>query len=345
MRARSKLVWSAAALLAGLALAEAVARFAVAEEPGQPRIEGEVVVRSDDPELRFENRPGAEQCIVYPGAPGSPERRVVAHVNAQGRRGRLAAPAPAPGVLRIAAVGDSHTFGHGVADDEAWPAVLERELAAAGRPVEVLNCGVNGYDAEQVFASLAKRVQPCAPDLVVYGFFCNDVAVAGLAPVSRAALDPLPAESSAGTGILGRLRAHSRLVDLVAMTFERRARWTRWADAQAQLYDEHSEGWPRLRAALRRARERTEAGGARFVVLLYPLLVPARTGLISTPAHRKLSEFCASEGIPCLDLEPFFAGLDLDALRVHPLDMHAGPEAHRIVGAALARWLRETGRI
>jgi len=293
-------------------------------------------VRSSDPELRFENQPGAEQCLVYPEAGGQGERRVLAHVNAQGWRGRTIAPAREPGVLRIAALGDSHTFGHGVADDEPWPAVLERELARAGTRVEVLNAGVNGYDAGQEFALLEKRVLPLEPDLVVYGFFCNDLVRPP--PAAQAGVD-------APSGLSTWLCAHSRFAELIAAALERRAREAAWAAAQARIWDEDSDSWTQLSAAILHARERAQSGGARFAVLLFPLLVPGPSGLISTAAHRRMAQLCAAEQIPCLDLEPCFSGMDLDSLRVHPLDMHAGVEAQHIAGAALARWLRETGQL
>ncbi|MDP9264099.1 MAG: hypothetical protein M3O85_07255, partial [Acidobacteriota bacterium] len=52
---------------------------------------------------------------------------------------------PAPGVLRVAAIGDSFTMGWGAEDDQTYPArlqvLLQQEL---GRPIEVLNAGVGG---------------------------------------------------------------------------------------------------------------------------------------------------------------------------------------------------------
>jgi acyl-CoA thioesterase-1 len=47
-------------------------------------------------------------------------------------------------MIRILALGDSLTEGYCLASDEAFPAVLQRALAARGRAVEVVNAGVSG---------------------------------------------------------------------------------------------------------------------------------------------------------------------------------------------------------
>jgi lysophospholipase L1-like esterase len=87
-------------------------------------------------------------------------------------------PPRAPGVFRIAAFGDSLTYGEGVAAEEAWPAVLERELGAEHR-VEVLNLGVSGSESEDILR-LAERLLPSIePDLVLYGVCLNDFLPSG----------------------------------------------------------------------------------------------------------------------------------------------------------------------
>ena len=42
---------------------------------------------------------------------------------------------------RIAVVGDSVAMGHGVDDEQAWPALLAGELSSRGQPTDVLNAG------------------------------------------------------------------------------------------------------------------------------------------------------------------------------------------------------------
>jgi acyl-CoA thioesterase-1 len=54
-----------------------------------------------------------------------------------------AAPAPALPPL-VVFLGDSLTAGLGLAESEAWPAVVGAELAAEGIPIRVVNAGVSG---------------------------------------------------------------------------------------------------------------------------------------------------------------------------------------------------------
>ena len=60
---------------------------------------------------------------------------------------------------QIVALGHSAVRGH-VAEDEMWPAVLERMLRARGSQVHVINAGVNGETTAEELA----RVDSAVPD-------------------------------------------------------------------------------------------------------------------------------------------------------------------------------------
>ena len=93
---------------------------------------------------------------------------------------RRATPLPprSPEVFRIAAFGDSLTYGEGVAAEETWPSVLERELARDHR-VEVLNLGVSGSQSEDILHFAERLLPVLAPDLVLYGVCLNDFLPSG----------------------------------------------------------------------------------------------------------------------------------------------------------------------
>jgi len=104
------------------------------------------------------------------------EFEVTVHTNALGLRGAPARTEKAPGTFRILVLGDSFAFGFGVADDEAFPAVLGRLLPPPPgfERVEVLNAGVAGWSADQYWLFLEARGFALAPDLVLLAPTEND---------------------------------------------------------------------------------------------------------------------------------------------------------------------------
>jgi lysophospholipase L1-like esterase len=131
-----------------------------------------------DRDLFYRLRPGLSVPLTDVLAPpGIRERtRWTLRTNGKGFPGREAAYGPHPGTYRIVALGDSSTFGWGVEAEEAYPAVLERELRGrhpAAR-VEVVNLGVCGYSSFQGRILLEREGLRYEPDLVVISYGSND---------------------------------------------------------------------------------------------------------------------------------------------------------------------------
>jgi lysophospholipase L1-like esterase len=125
--------------------------------------------RSDVPGLVYELAPGARGS--YAGMP--------IEINALGMRGPETTREKPRETFRIAALGDSLTFGYGVRAEESWPAALERALAEDpalldGRRPEVLNMGVSGYGTRDEALVLEHKALALDPDLVIVGYFLND---------------------------------------------------------------------------------------------------------------------------------------------------------------------------
>jgi hypothetical protein len=120
-----------------------------------------------DPVLGWTLRPGLEAW--YTG-----EGRGLVKVNRAGMRDRDH-PVEKPGnVYRIAVLGDSYAEARQVAAEEAFWAVLPKELErcrfADGKKVEVLNFGISGYGTAQELAVLESRALAYQPDLVLLQF-------------------------------------------------------------------------------------------------------------------------------------------------------------------------------
>ena len=87
---------------------------------------------------------------LKPNATGYFQRQIPARTNAHGHRGRPVAEEKPEGTFRILVLGDSFTAGANVAEESAYPQVLERRLnEVAARPVEVVNTGVGGWEPFQ----------------------------------------------------------------------------------------------------------------------------------------------------------------------------------------------------
>jgi len=103
---------------------------------------------------------------------------VPVHINNLGFRDpRDYALAKGPHTFRILFLGDSVTFGHSVAFEHTYPLLLEQRLKAWRPEVDwqVWNLGVPGYNTSQELAHLQEVGPRFAPDLVIVGFFENDL--------------------------------------------------------------------------------------------------------------------------------------------------------------------------
>ena len=81
------------------------------------------------------------------------------------RGGGRRAPDAGDGPLRLLAVGDSFTLAAQVDEAEAWTTRLGALLTErGGRPVEVLNAGVDAYGTAQAAGRLDRLAEPTGAD-------------------------------------------------------------------------------------------------------------------------------------------------------------------------------------
>jgi predicted small integral membrane protein len=82
-----------------------------------------------------------------------------------------------PNTFRILVLGDSVTFGHGSLSEHTYPYLTEQALKAWRPDIDwqVWNAAVPGYNTSQELAHLLEVGDRFRPDLVVVGFFENDL--------------------------------------------------------------------------------------------------------------------------------------------------------------------------
>jgi hypothetical protein len=118
-----------------------------------------------DPELGY--RMAADQRSYTHDAPVA--------TNSLGLRDGSYAPQATAGTLRVLALGDSQTFGNGLALADTWPKQLETGLAAGPGRWQVINAGLAGSNTWQHERMLVRLHRAYRPQFAVVGFYVNDV--------------------------------------------------------------------------------------------------------------------------------------------------------------------------
>jgi lysophospholipase L1-like esterase len=226
-----------------------------------------------------------------------------------------------PGDRLVAALGDSLTFGWGVAPGDTWPSRLERLLRARcpESPAAVLNAGIGNSNTAMQRARYERLVRPLRPDWVVLGWFVNDA-------------EPAPAPSD------NPLLWRSALAGLVSTRLRQGAE-VRLRDYRAYyggLHDERRPGWIAMRRALRELGASLSAdGSAATLVLLPELHVPRDFGPFAGVYARVAAE-AREAGFEVIDPSPAFPPGPGGRFWVSPTDAHPNAAAQRLFAEAVA---------
>lgn len=129
--------------------------------------------------------------------------RVINTSNSQGINSdhEFVTPKP-PSIFRIAALGDSFTYGLHVNTPDAWPNYLERYLneqcRSAHMSFEVVNMGVPGYDMVYEYERYRLRGVQFDPDLILWMFIINDFTDINefMTPIARKVHKQMAAENT-----------------------------------------------------------------------------------------------------------------------------------------------------
>jgi lysophospholipase L1-like esterase len=307
-------------------------------------------LRPDRPWL-YGLRPGARVALDGQGG-------LVYEVNADGFRDRRYAKRASADHFRILVLGDSLTFGYGVALDETYPKRMEAELAGAA---EVLNFGVGGYNPYNEAALFADVGVGYEPDLVLVQFCGNDLGDPTrhfdaqtrlhLRAIPDAAFPDPAQRRERASPALARALGLCRRLRLCALVDDA---WMRVrsveADPRAELAalrapDALPEGRVRdwlagLYAELARGAAAIDAG---FAVLAFPLRAQVE-GELSDRLQGQLVALGAERGWQTLDLLPAFRAARGAGEEPLFLDLwHPSAEGHRVAARAILAELARRG--
>ncbi len=277
-----------------------------------------------------------------------PERvaflRAHVHRNSEGFRDREFSPAPAPGVHRILAVGDSFTFGSGVPRvEDTWPRVLESRLVAAGEAAEVLNLAVPGTGTSFQRDLLLRKGYRLRPERIVIGFVPNDPEPPGVnrEVVPSRLFVPLIPWRSVDTTMTRASYLYAWLRKKKNQVLERLGRKETYDEYVRSLYRPGPD-WDSFAADARGLVADARERGIAVTVALFPMF----HDLEHDPFARETAmaaEVFRGAGADVIDLMDAYRGRPTSELWISPTDAHPDESAHRLAGEAIARRLLATG--
>jgi len=239
-----------------------------------------------------------------------------------------------PGVLRVLMLGDSHTEGYTVNDDETVAALLGKDL---GREVEVISLGVAGYSTDQEYLSYLAAGRSYSPDIVTLQFCSNDIDFntsdsywRGSKPLfkrygNQLLLTGVPVSDSKAAGLFPEFLVHS----VATFTFlESMARGIS-ISARKSLGLDRTESWTVTGMLIGKIASAVRSDGASL--LCY------NVNCEETSVDARLREILKAQGVPYIDIS--------DAYTVDTQDLwvsgHWNTLGQRRVADALLPLLKE----
>jgi lysophospholipase L1-like esterase len=226
---------------------------------------------------------------------------------------------------RVLVLGDSTTFGWGVAQEKTYPKVLEQMLndrppAGKWRHFEVINTGIGNYNTSQEVAYFHDRGYRFQPDMVLLGFFIND-----------AEETPRPAGNW-----VSRESCFYTFLTSVGDVFLRRMNWRPgYRDYYSALYEEGQPGWVECQRALKDLADTCRGQRIALHVLIIPELHHLGSAYEFRDVHDKVKRILAAQGVPVIDLLDSFPADHPETFWVSLGDPHPNEKACQIIAQRL----------
>jgi len=297
-----------------------------------------------------------------------PEFNVQVQINGAGfRQDENVAPDRPPGRRRILLIGDSFTFGQGVASSERFGDKL-----SAGLPgVEVVNMGLSGTGTDQQLLLYQRDGLRYRADLVLLCYMTENIqrnaTTARRQPDGRMVPKPkfelsggrlvltnvpVPRESPEARGAVPSERRHSiglpipfkQYLDAHSAGY-RLVRSRLGGVVRGLLgrriepfveYDDSRLEWQLTASIIREFAKMAAANHSRFVLVIVPPAECVYEPEVGDRPHRMLQELAKKERIAVIDLLPAFRAAAKQRLPLYyPLDSHWTPGGHAVAAEAI----------
>lgn len=252
-----------------------------------------------------------------------------AKLNSSGFRDRDFSLDKPANVFRVLAIGDSMTWGEGVKSiEDLYTEVLEKKLnrGPAGMKFEVLNMSRRGWNAAQYLGALTKTGMAYQPDIVVIGFYINDIELN---------------KSNRPRQLFSTSKVHQALAKMSYLYWYSYSAFCKiryrkeMLDYFLSYTDPGSADWLRFEAYWKRLIAECSDMDIPVIVAIMPY--PGRLDDTHPFLHvyRNVEALSRKHGAAVLNLFPFLKGRSSREIKVGLTDGHPSKTAHKIFADAL----------
>jgi hypothetical protein len=279
------------------------------------------------------------------------------HLFTSDRRARVGRPHErTPPQVDLVFVGCSFTWGHGVEQEQTFPALLQERLGASAanfafsaygtvQSVQMLERTLDLKPRVVVYPLIAdhlkRNVSPCAP---AYGPVCMPVSSAAVGPSGQVTIVAPETDLFDLNVALWREFFFRKPSAVPPFAVTARAEWARlFGTPGPTAPDDATTRTAILTALLRRLAADARTSGARALVVHIPYLERGTTNDAPPPLREALARL-GPDAPGFVDLTPYVrrhyaASPDAELLRF-PRDRHPSPAGHGLVAAELAEPIR-----
>lgn len=246
-----------------------------------------------------------------------------------------------PKELRLAAIGDSYTWGYGIKDENMrYSNLIESKLSqdcnSHGSTVKVYNLALPGMGTKEEFSAVT-MAHDHQVDGIILGYTLDD---------------PRPNRTPVHTDIcynrIFQYKKRPLLSLLIDNSFAFEYLYVRafnilfaseftqscWSSSHQAFYQD-PEIWIRHLNDLKRIIDYTVQNKIGLAVVIFPNINQLRKDYPLSEVHQRLVDFFTHNQIPVVDLLPPFSKYSLDQLMVNPRDFHANKLGHQIAADSL----------
>lgn len=233
--------------------------------------------------------------------------------------------------IRIGMLGDSITFGQGIADpNDRFSDILQKNLQENGINAEVYNLGVPGLDSHEEI-ELYRDLSFLNFDIIVWQYYLNDIQ-----PEDKGEPAKIISQDAYANDLVRKLSKISTFFDFLYWRFSSKYSTTfdKLDTHYLSMYDDESI-LKSHEEEMSQFIEELKEQDKKIIVVIFPFIELLGSDYPAIEAHNKLNSYFESQGVQTIDLLDDLSNSNWQDLVASKFDTHPNEKVHNLAAEKL----------